>query len=168
MRMQNMEAHYLNTSTDGSSEKYALMGVGFTKLGEKPAAKSKGKKYICDISETKTITGYEWSTPFETDQIKEEEAIKFIMDIGKYQKIGSAAETYYIKVDMDDPESGTSYKARKFKVAIEVDEFGNDDGQLTCKGNLLGKGDMVVGTFDVQARKFTPDSSTQGVVASSH
>ena len=158
IKMRNMVADYLNVSTE-SSEDYALMGAGFTKLDEKPNAKSKGKKYICDSSETKTIVGYEVSFPFESDLIKEEKAVKYIVDIAKNLKIGSDAETDYIKVDLDEKasESETSYKARKFKVAIEVDEISDDEGQMGVKGTLLGKGNPVQGTFDIQTRKFTPE-----------
>lgn len=155
IQMRNMQADYLNVSTD-SKPKYAFMGAGFTKLDEKPAAKNKSKKYINDVSATKTITSYDWSKPFEVDQIKEEEAIQFIVNIGKYQKIGSDAETDYISVDLDEPTGeANTFKARKFEVAIEVSELSSDDGQMTCKGNLLGKGNLVVGTFNTETRTFT-------------
>lgn len=155
--MRNMQANYLNVSPTGQAN-YALMGVGFTKLDEKPNAKNKSKKYINDVSETKTITGYDWSAPYENDQIKEEEAIKFIYEIGKYQKIGSDAITDYVIVDLDEPisgEKGTVFNARKINVAIEVNEFSSDDGQMTCKGNLLGRGNMIRGSFDTSTRTFT-------------
>ena len=48
------------------------------------------------------------------------------------------------------------------------------EGRILTQQTLIGyllrtrQCDMVVGTFDVQARKFTPDSLSQGVVASSH
>ena len=38
-------ADYLNVGT-ADTEKYALMGAGFTALGESPNAQSKTKKYI--------------------------------------------------------------------------------------------------------------------------
>lgn len=158
--MRNMQANYLNVGT-AAQPNYALMGVGFTKLDEKPNAKNKSKKYINDVSETKTITGYDWSAPYESDQIKDQEPIKFIYEIGKYQKVGSDAETDYIIVDLDEPAEGkgTVFNARKINVAIEVNEFGSDDGQMTCKGNLLGKGNMIQGTFDTSTRTFTPKAA---------
>lgn len=156
-RNRIMEASYLNTG-NGGTEAYALMGTGFTALNEEPAAKVGTKKYINNKSATNSIKGYEWKTPFEAEQIKEEEAVKFIMDIGKLQKTGADAETEYVIVDLDEPIKSAegNFHARQFKVAVEVASFGEDDGDMNMSGNLLGIGDPIEGQFDVSKRTFTP------------
>lgn len=155
-RNRIMEASYLDTG-DGQTAAYALMGTGFTALNEEPSAQVGTKKYINNKSATNSIKGYEWKAPFEAEQIKEEAAVKFIMDIGKQQKTGPDAEADYVIVDLDEAVTGSdnTFNARKFKVAIEVASFGEDDGDMNMSGNLLGIGDPIPGTFNVSTKIFT-------------
>lgn len=157
IRQRRMQANYLNCGT-GEEEKYSLLGVGAKTLDENPAAQTKSRRYVCDKSPTKSISSYDWNTHFDIDQIREQEAINFIVNIGEKQLIGEDADTDYVIVDLDQKEgsSGTTYHARKFKIAIEVASFPNDDGEMDCTGNFLGKGDPIEGTFDTSTKKFTP------------
>lgn len=162
-RNRTLEASYLNTGT-GDTESYALMGTGFTALNEEPGAQVGNKKYINNKSATNSIKGYDWKTPFEAEQIKEEAAIKLIMDIGKKQRTGADAETDYVIVDLDEPvasKEGT-FHARKFKVAVEVSSFGEDDGDMNMSGNLLGIGDPIEGEFATATKTFTATAEVTG------
>ena len=156
IRQRRNQANYLNTSK-GESAAYALMGVGTKTLDENPSAQTKSRKYVCDKSASKSISGYDWSSAFDIDQIREQEAINFIVNIGEKQLVGEDAETDYVIVDLDQKEESgaTSYHARKFKVAVEVASFTNDDGEMGCTGNLHAKGDPVEGTFDTSTKTFT-------------
>lgn len=149
-------ADYLNVGTS-STEEYVLMGAGYTKLDESPSAQTKSRRYVNDKSQTKSISGYDDSFPFEADQIIDEKAVDFIRDIGENRKAGSEAETDYIRVDLDKKvgEEGTVYSARKFHVAIEVADFSDNDGEMTMSGNLLGIGDMIPGAFNTSTKTFT-------------
>lgn len=156
-------ANYLNTGTTDVS--YSLMNAGFTDLNEAPSAQTGSKKYVGDKSSTKSIIGYDWSTAFNTDMIRAEEAVDFICNIGEMQLIGADAETDYIIVDLDKKATAeNTFKARKFKVAIEVSSFDNNDGEMAASGNLLGVGDLVVGIFNVQTKTFTEDTNEEEVV----
>lgn len=157
IRQRRDQANYLNTSKS-ESPTYALMGVGTKTLDENPSAQTKSRKYVCDKSATKSISGYDWSSAFDIDQIRSQDAINFIVNIGEKQLVGEDAETDYVIVDLDQKEgsSGTSYHARKFLVAVEVASFTNDDGEMGCTGNLLAKGDLIEGTFDTKTNTFTP------------
>lgn len=138
------------------NEEFVLMGAGFTDINESPNAKTSKKQYVNDKSPTSSIVSYETEFPYETDQIRDEKAIEFICNIGEEQKIGSDAETEYIRVDLD--KAGTTentFRARKFNVAVQVDELGSKDGEMTAKGKLLTKGDLEVGTFNTQTKEFT-------------
>lgn len=150
-------ADYLNVKTSEDKENYVLMGQGYTKLDESPSAQTKTRRYVNDKSQTKSISGYDDSFPFEADQIIDEKAIDFIRDIGENRKTGAQAETDYVRVDLDKKvgASGTEYEARKFRVAIEVSDFPDNDGEMTMSGNLLGIGDMKVGKFDTTTNTFT-------------
>lgn len=151
-------ADYLDISSTGTP-KYELMGVGFTELNEEPQAQTTEKQYVNDISKSKTITGYDWQKPFETDEILSNDVIKYITDIGRYMKVGVDTETTHVMVDLDAPISDgtTKFKARKINVAVQVDSFSSEDGEVTCSGTLLGQGDIISGTFDTSTKTFTQE-----------
>ncbi len=158
VKQRYQEADYLNVGKTGA-EKYALMGTGFTKIDDSPSAQTTSKRYVNNKSATKSIGSYDWSAPFESDLIESEEAVAYIAEIGRKEKTGSDAETEYIRVDLAKEKGENGYPARKRNVAIEVSDFTDNDGEITCSGNLLGKGDWVFGSFDPETKRFTPDAA---------
>lgn len=146
-----MEADYLKVG-----ENFEFLGTGFTAIDEKPNSQTKEVRYINDASSSTSVVGYKWQADFSGDQIVNDKAIEFITNIGKELKTGGDCESEYIKVDLDK-ESNTSgsYYARKFKVAIQVSEFPNTDGDLGLSGVFLGLGDPVIGTFNTKEKSFT-------------
>lgn len=163
IRQRRMQANYLDCGGTNKSPNFSLLGVGAKTLDESPAAQTKSRKYVCDKSATKSISGYDWTTAFEVDQIREQDAINYIINIGEKQLVGADAETDYVIVDLDQPVSGesnkTTYHARKIRVAVEVASFTNDDGEMGCSGNFLAKGDPVEGIFDTATKTFTAKTS---------
>ena len=154
-------ADYLSTATGTGSETYALMGVGFSSLDEQPSAKVDRSAYINDTSTSGTITGYENKFAFDTQLISDEAAIKQIYDIARNQKVGSEAEAYYVRVELfEGKEGGSSYPARRFKVAVEVSNI-NGAGTEIMKitGTLHQVGNFVAGTFDIKTKTFTPSAA---------
>lgn len=156
IKQRRKYANYLNVSKL-SSEEYVLMGAGFTDLNESPSAQTTSKRYVNDKNATKSIVGYDWSTAFNTDMIRSEKAVDYICNIGELQLVGAEAETDYIIVDLDKPvsEKENTFTARKFRVAVEVSSFDNNDGDMAASGNLLGIGDLVVGEFNTTTKAFT-------------
>lgn len=151
VRKRRMQANYLKVA-----EGFEFLGTGFTALDEKPSAKTSSKKYINAVNATQTVTSYEWSTDFETDEIVSDKAIEYITDIGRMLKAGADAETEYVIVDLDKADSVEGkYKARKINVAIAVADFKDNDGDIACSGSFVGQEDMVEGTFDVKSKTFT-------------
>lgn len=151
IRNRTLVADYLKVG-----EEFVLMGAGFTDINESPNAKTSKKQYVNDKSPTSSITGYESEFGYETDQIRDQKAIDFICDIGELHKTGSESETEYIRVDLD--KAGTAdntFRARKFNVAVQVEDLSSKDGEMTAKGKLLTKGDLEVGTFNTQTKEFT-------------
>ena len=148
-------ADYLNTSKSGS-DNYALMGAGFSALDENPSAQVDKTAYISDRSVSGTIIGYENSFAFDTQFIADDEAIRFIYDIARNQKTGGEAEAEYVRVEAFDNEGGTSYPARKFRVAVEVTGItGAATEIMRVAGTLHQVGNFVDGTFDIQSKTFT-------------
>ena len=167
IRQRRTIADYIDTARAGisaeTSENWALMGVGFKSLDESPSAQKKNRKYICDKNTTSSISSYDCSFAFDVDQIRDETAIAFLVEIGEQQKISDEAETYYVRVDLDSKPSETNntlHTARKFRVAVEISAFSNDDGDMGCSGNLLPVGDFVNGYFDTSTKTFTENLPT--------
>lgn len=144
IRQRRIQANYLKVEG-----KFEFLGTGFTDITEKPNANVTKKRYINDASSSQSITSYEWSSDFEADQIKSDKAIKYISDIGELCKTGSDCETEYLIVDLDKKAKTAGYRARKFNIAIKVDSYDNNDGELQCKGSFLGLGDPVEGTVTI-------------------
>lgn len=156
-------ANYINTAGSGASEAaYELMGVGFTELNEQPNAQTKSKRYINMASASQSVSGYEPTWPFTADQIRSEKAIEFICNIAELRKTGADAETDMIIVDLDTKGTGeNTFAARRQKIAVAVSSFGDEDGEMTCEGDLLGVGDVVIGTFNTQSKTFTAGTTAQ-------
>ena len=151
-------ADYLNTGSSGS-DNYALMGAGFSALDENPSAQVDKTAYISDRSVSGTIIGYENSFAFDTQLIADDDAIRFIYDIARNQKTGGEAEAEYVRVEVFDNEGGTSYPARKFRVAVEVTGItGAATEIMRVAGTLHQVGNFVDGTFDIQSKTFTPNN----------
>lgn len=150
IRKRKIQANYLKVNNV-----YELLGTGFTELNESPSAQTTSKRYINQSSSSQSVTGYEWSTSFNADQIASEKAIEHIRNIGEMQLTGASTETEYIIVDLDRPALTTGYRARKFDVAISVDSFDDNDGELGVSGSFLGKSDPVEGTFNTVTKVFT-------------
>lgn len=151
IRNRTLVADYLKVEGE-----FVLMGTGFTDINENPNAQTNKKQYVNDKSPTSSIVSYESEFSYETDQIRDEKAVDYICAIGELHKIGADAETEYIRVDLD--KAGTTentFRARKFNVAVQVDELSSKDGEMTAKGKLLTKGDLVVGTFNTATKEFT-------------
>lgn len=145
IRQRRIEADYLKVAG-----KFEFLGTGFSTIDEKPSAQTRETRYVNDASSTTSVTSYKPEFDFESDQIESDKAIEYIVTIAKERKTGAAAETEYIRVDMD--KKGTaenSFYARKFRVAIQVDEMPNNDGDLGANGIFLCQGDPEIGTVIV-------------------
>ena len=61
IRQRRMQANYLDCGGTNKSPNFSLLGVGAKTLDESPAAQTKSRKYVCDKSATKSISGYDWT-----------------------------------------------------------------------------------------------------------
>lgn len=150
-------ADYIDVTGGSDSPKYELLGIGVTQLDDSPSAQTTSKRYVNQKSATQSIGGYEWTAPLEFDLIQSEPAIAYISEIGENEKTGVEADTFYVKVYLDKPvsRSAGTYEAKRRKVAVEISEFKDNDGEIQGSGNLLGKTDWVKGTFNTATKAFT-------------
>lgn len=150
IRKRKIQANYLKVG-----ENFEVLGVGFTELNESPSAQTSSKRYVNQSSASQSIAGYEWSSSFNADQIVSEKAIEHIRRIGEMLLTGADTETEYIIVDLDKPSlEGSSYRARKINIAIAVDSFDDNDGELGTTGSFLGQSDPIEGTFNISTKTF--------------
>lgn len=148
---------YIDVSGGSGSPQYELLGFGVTQLDNSPSAQTTSKRYVNQKSATQSIGSYEWTAPLEFDLIRSEAAIAYIADIGENEKTGADAETLYVKVYLNKPVASkqNTFEARQRRVAIEIAEFSDNDGEIQGTGNLLGKTDWVKGEFNTKTKTFT-------------
>lgn len=158
VEQRHQQPDYIDVTGGSESPQFELLGVGVTQLDNSPSAQTTSKQYVNQKSATQSIGSYEWTAPLEFDLIRSEKAIEFITDIGENEKTGVEAETLYVKVYLSKPvsEKLNTFEARQRRVAVEVAEFSNNDGEIQGSGNLLGKTDWVKGEFNTQTKVFTP------------
>nr|DAM26085.1 MAG TPA: hypothetical protein [Caudoviricetes sp.] len=149
-------ADYLNVPQAEGTDKYCLMGTGFTSLNEEPGAQTDTKKYVNEKASSKSVTGYETVFPFESDLIPEQEPILALYNVGRNHCTGSDAEFEYVRVELWEPVSGkkNEFAARKFTVSAEISEVSGDT-DIQVSGNLNAVGDPVDGTFNTETKTFT-------------
>lgn len=153
---------YIDVSGGGATPQYELLGFGVTQLDNSPAAKKSSKRYVSQKSATQSIGSYEWTAPLEFDLIRSEKAISYIVDIGENEKTGADAETMYVKVYINKPvaDKPNVFEAKRRRVAVEVADFSDNDGEIQGSGNLLAVSDWVNGTFDTTSKTFTEDAES--------
>ncbi|WP_238860871.1 hypothetical protein [Clostridium sp. YIM B02569] len=147
--------------------KNAFMGTGFNTLNEDVGAQVEGKTYIKDKNKSTTIKGYDTKFSYDLDLMyndaddeekAEIEAVQELYFIGRNHAVGVEAERYYVRTELflpAVPNSTRYFKARKFKVAVEVTNSQGAGGEtMTGAGNLNCVGDPVFGYFDIQEKEF--------------
>ena len=150
VRVRRIQANYLKVNG-----KFEFLGTGFTDITEKPSPKTTSKRYVNDASASQSITSYEWSSDFEADQIQSNKAIEYIVNIGEMCKTGADCETEYLIVDLDKEAKTEGFRARKFNVAVKVDSYDNNDGELQCKGSFFFFWYPVEGTVNIDGSQGT-------------
>lgn len=147
---------YLDTTGGSGSPAFELLGFGVTQLDNSPSAQTTSKRYVNQKSATQRIGSYEWSAPLEFDLIRSEKALAFITDIGENEKTGADAETLYVKVYLNKPvpSQANQFEAKQRRVAVELSEFADNDGEIQGSGNLIAVSDWVDGTFDTSTKTF--------------
>lgn len=154
------QADYIDVSGGSGTAEYALLGFGVTKLDNSPSAQTTSKRYVNQKSATQKIGSYQFSAPLEFDLVRSEEAIAYIADIGENEKTGADAETYYVKAYLTKPVASkeNTFEAKRRKVAVEIADFADNDGEIQGSGNLLGVSDWETGEFNTQTKTFTPST----------
>lgn len=159
-RMAWETAHYLGVTGTGDEETIYLLGTGIKSLNRSPSPKTTSDAYISDRNGSPTITGYDNSFALNYDDIVDDDAVKALQRVADDQLTGTDAEFYYYRVDLLAEPEGDGYPARRYRVACEPGEETNEATNVVSASCTLKQiGDLVKGTFDVKAKKFTEEAA---------
>lgn len=142
----------------GVDSVFELMGTGFNTLDENPSAQTESKVYINDKAATSIIKSYQPQFPFDSDLMVSENPIMELYSIGRNQRTGADAQREYVRVELFAPHvvagppalgaNQNAFKARKFKVAVEVSSMSGAGAEtVVVSGNLNTVGDFIDGYF---------------------
>lgn len=149
-----MEADYLDIGTSGTPD-IRFMEF-FTTHNENPNAQTTERQYVPHKNTTMLTTGYKTQFPINMDEYKNDAVCAFIRDIAEEQKLGVSCD--YYKVRLHQPAGGqeNTYYCRKFRVNFAIDSIAREGGAIKAvEGNMNAIGDVVIGTFNTETKKFT-------------
>lgn len=155
-------AHFLNTTPSATSPTYKKVGKGVTTGAMNKNPQTTTETYIDEDVAHTTVDSYQPVLPISQTAYPGDSVFDFIDAIDDAgPSIGANDLTQLVEVKLwktpDTP--GTSYPARRWNVAIQIDNLGGDGGaktKLDYTINILGE--SVSGTFNVSTLAFTPDA----------
>ena len=161
--MRSKMRHYIQTAATPVTWKQ--LNKGITSLTSSYNPEIEEEAYIGDDVKTKYVTMLATETAFDLLYDSSDDANTYLFGIMWDRKIGSAAETYLLSVDMTEatvtgtePEIVTTYKAVKDKVSVVYNSMGDEAVKpLKISVSLVHQGDPVFGQYEPVTGVFTPD-----------
>ena len=161
--MRSKMRHYIQTAT--APETWKQLNKGITSLTSSYNPEIEEEAYIGDDVKTKYVTMLATETAFDLLYDSADAANTYLFGIMWDRKIGSAAETYLLSVDMTEatvtgtePDIVTTYEAVKDKVSVVYNSMGDEAVKpLKISVSLVHQGDPVFGQYEPVTGVFTPD-----------
>lgn len=161
--MRSKMRHYIQTAATPVTWKQ--LNKGITSLTSSYNPEIEEEAYIGDDVKTKYVTMLATETAFDLLYDSSDDANTYLFGIMWDRKIGSAAETYLLSVDMTEatvtgtePDIVTTYAAVKDKVSIVYNSMGDEAVKpLKISVSLVHQGDPVFGQYNPDTGVFTPD-----------
>lgn len=147
---------FMNTSEDAASETYNLIGEGFTSMSESKNAKEYSRQYIHEQTERTDVVGYAPSVSYSVDVYTNNPVIDRIRKITDKELIGTDAQVDIVSVETFGAADKKACNAYKRKYAVIPDGKGDGTDALVYTGTFKAVGDIIPGTFDLEAKTFTP------------
>ena len=120
------------------------------------------EQYIHEKTAYNSIDSYAPSMAITQTAYKGDAVYDFIFDIFYNRKVGSDCETYLLNIYLKEAGTGSSYKAEKQKVAVEITSYGGDAGNpVSLEYTLHFNGDNEEGTATITqgVPSFSPNIS---------
>lgn len=161
--MRSKMRHYIQTAATPVTWKQ--LNKGITSLTSSYNPEIEEEAYIGDDVKTKYVTMLATETAFDLLYDSSDDANTYLFGIMWDRKIGSAAETYLLSVDMTEatvtgtePDIVTTYEAVKDKVSVVYNSMGDEAVKpLKISVSLVHQGDPVFGQYEPVTGVFTPD-----------
>ena len=162
--MRSKMRHYIQTAT--APETWKQLNKGITSLTSSYNPEIEEEAYIGDDVKTKYVTMLATETAFDLLYDSADDANTYLFGIMWDRKIGSAAETYLLSVDMTEATTTgvepdpivTTYEAVKDKVSVVYNSMGDEAVKpLKISVSLVHQGDPVFGQYEPVTGVFTPD-----------
>ena len=159
--MRSKMRHYIQTAATPVTWKQ--LNKGITSLTSSYNPEIEEEAYIGDDVKTKYVTMLATETAFDLLYDSSDDANTYLFGIMWDRKIGSAAETYLLSVDMTEATTAgeppvTTYEAVKDKVSVVYNSMGDEAVKpLKISVSLVHQGDPVFGQYEPVTGVFTPD-----------
>ena len=161
--MRSKMRHYIQTAATPVTWKQ--LNKGITSLTSSYNTEIEEEAYIGDDVKTKYATKLATETTFDMLYDSADDANIYLFGIMWDRKIGTAAETYLLSVDMTEatttgtePDIVTTYAAVKDKVSIAFNSMGDEAVKpLKISVTLGHQGDPVFGQYNPDTGVFTAD-----------
>ena len=137
----------MNTQPNEDTPSWAIIGIGITEKSTDYNVEKTEEKWIINKNKNVTIDSYGLSSGVEQTAYKGDPVFEFVDDIRYRLKTGPEAETESLEVDkysVTEENTTPKYRARKWKVAVEITSHGGDSSKVNYTLNYVG--DPVFGT----------------------
>lgn len=154
--------HFLNITPESphvlgsASATYALLGDGVTDSEVDYNGENTEETYIADDNATITVDSFAPTFPVKMTAMRGDDAFIFIDQLRLDRAVLGDAETDMVEVRIYESGGPTAYPAEQQKVAIAIDDLG-DEGGAPVKLNFVVAyiGEPVPGTFNASSKVFT-------------
>lgn len=153
--------HYIDTSMNGDTVAYELLGDGIESLTEQMNAEEETKHYINMAKASNKVKSYQRSFDVDKEDCVEDNVQKMIDKLVDDLPVGSSANTSFIRFRLKDAVEGQTgtYNAIKVPCTVSVTSTGGDGGDYIHNViSVKQSGDDVKGTFAVATKTFTANS----------
>lgn len=157
--MRDNLRHFIDTSMNGTTAKYELLGDGIESLTEEMNPEEETKHYIHMSKASNKVKSYQRSFEVDKEDCLDDEVQKMIDKLVDELPTGSSAQTSFVRLRLKDAtEEAGCYKAIKVPCTVSVSSSGGDGGDYVH--NVLSVkqcGEDIPGTFNLSTKTFTPD-----------
>lgn len=154
--------HFIDTSMNGETPSYWLLGDGISSLTEEMNPQEETKHYIHMSKDANAVKSYQRTFEVDKEDCEEDEVQKWIDGLVDDLPTGSSAKTSFVRLRLKDAVDGAAgtYKAIKVPCTVSVSSSGGEGGDYVHNVISVKQcGDDVKGTYNVKENVFTPDTA---------
>ncbi len=152
--------HYIDTSMNGISAAYKMLGDGISSLTEEMNPEEESKQYINMRSASNSVKSYQRSFEVDKEDCIDDDVQTWMDKLVDELPTGKSARTSFVRFRLKDKKSDGVYKAIKVPCTVSVSSTGGDGGDYVHNVvNIKQCEDDIHGTFNIDTEVFTPDAA---------